>query len=239
MSQDHHKTLLAEAEARIEADAARLREDPHGPNAQVVAYSTFGDMLAAAGLSRALEDEQRMRQHLAQAAQTAVEIFELTASATSSITTLPDGEEEEFVDTSATNPYTLVQGLYAALASNEEAAAKALADRDPRDLLSDQVAVSEPLLAVASAVVATIGGGQTPPSSAGALDDEQPEDRYWTTQLRVLALLAEGDRGGAEEALAAVQEASAGYWRSSGDAGSPEALLGLPELGLRALIERS
>jgi hypothetical protein len=227
---DLRRTLLAEAEGRLRDYEPRLREDPD----QVVAYFAFGDALRAAGLARALGDESRMRAHLARAAQVAVQVFELTGTAVSSVTTLPGGDEETFVDTSATNPSTLIRALYAALASGDEGAIEALAGIDPEALPDEQVKVSDRLLGVASALTRVARGERDVGPAAARVPDD---GSYWAAQLDALKRIAAGD-GDVEPAIAAVAAAEPGHWRASGDEDSPEALLGLAELSLRALAAR-
>jgi hypothetical protein len=221
------RTLLAEAEERLLRDQALMRDEPDGPQAQVVAYSAFGDALDAAGLARALGDEQRMRDRLADAANAGVRVFELVGTHRSSVTTLEEGVEETFVDTSATNPWTLLRALYAALAADEGQAVERLAAIDPAGLPGDQVIVSPQVLDVAQALRDVVRGDA--PAAAVC------NDAYWDVQLDVLGRLASGDRDGLADALERVGQVSDGYWRSAGEGDMPEALLRLPELGLRAL----
>ncbi len=226
---------------RLARTLTRLGEepslDPQDPNAQAVAYMDFGDALEAAGFARALGDDDAMRTHLARAARMGAAVFELAGTLEASITAVPSGEEMTFVDTSAANPWTYVRAVYAAAASDEDAAADTLAALDPERLESDQVTVSAPVALVAHTLRARLRDeGEAVDVPA---DHDGAGDGLWLAQLRALDAIAEKDGNRFAAEIERVVDAEQQSARRRGEASDPETLLHLPELGLRALAARA
>jgi hypothetical protein len=230
-----HRELLAAARERLADDS--------GEDGQAQAFWSFGDALDAAGLAAALgEDEAEVRELLGRAAREAVDVFALRGTHVSEIREAPGGTEE-FVDTSATSPGTLVRALHSAAAAGDDDALEQLAGLDPEDYHSEQVVAGTVLESLAAVLQhAAAGGDDLAERAREALEGWGEGDagqRPLLAQLRALERLGEGDQDGFEEALDAVAEADGAYQRSAGrnDADAKIAL-GLPVRGLRALADR-
>lgn len=202
------------------------------------AYAAFDDALRAAGFARGLgEGEAEIRPLLATAAQAAVPVVRDNAASA------PAGEDEE-VDRSAANPWTLVRGLYAAAVVDDEEAARALAAVRIEDLRSEQVEASPALEAYAAALQRAFAG-PSPRGADGELDEllrtygkSRGDDRFWARQAEALARIRAGDEDGFRTAMDGVRAAFAAEFKGEGP-NSAERLLELPILGLEALARRA
>lgn len=231
---------LAEARERAARNRRSLAEHPDDPKAQDWAYSVYEASLEAAGATRALgEAEANVRELLAAAADAIVEVFRRRGSLTSTITHLPSGEDETFVDTSLTDQWALVHGSYAALAGGNQTALAALGALGPEDYVSEQVEAS-PLLEQLSAALHAVAGDRIDDANLrapkGAADED---DRYWIAQLRVLEQIAARSRPGTAQALAELDAELDRYFHGEEYRNDTRRLLKLPLLGLKALAART
>jgi hypothetical protein len=199
----------------------------------------------AAGYARALgEPEAEMVRLLATAAAAAKIVFQRRGELKSSVTHLPSFEEESFVDTSATNPDTFVQALYAALAAGQSELLTYLAALTPADYQSEQATVS-PLLDGYSRLLGQMVSAQslTENTEIKSLlsrwqNSAGPGDQYWLAQLLVLERLAEADAAGLPAALAELDRALQAHYAAPESRHDPDRFLALPLLGLTALARR-
>ena len=229
---------------REQLAAARERlADDSGEDGQAQAFWSFGDALQAAALAAALgEGDEAVREMLGRAAREALDVFALRGTHVSEIREVP-GDTEEFVDTSATSPGTLVRALHSAAAAGDEDALEQLARLDPEDYHSEQVVAGTVLESLASVLQAAAAGEDDLAERARAALEGWGEgdagQRPLLAQLRALERLGEGDRDGFEQALDDVAEAERAYQRSAGrNDADAQIALGLPSRGLRALADR-
>lgn len=237
---------LAAAEERLAlARAQQAQATADEGAAQGLFYSVFEDALMAAGWARSLgEGEARPRELLAQAARAAAELYALRGTLTARVTYLPEDEEETFIDYSATNPWTRVRAIYAALAAGEFEAAEQLA-RIPLEYdQSDQVEVT-PLLAEFGELLSQVVGGDEKADAAGARKliaewrkKRAPEKTFWLTQAEAVEQLLRGDADETRAALERLAEIIADSYAGQKSRNAPERFLLLPVLGLRALARR-
>jgi hypothetical protein len=237
------RELLADARERIERAAPKAGK-ARDANAQNRAYSRYEAALEAAGAARGLgEPSSEVRKLLKVAADAAAAVFDLRGTASSTVAHLPEGEEETFVDTSLTDQWTLVQAIYAALASGNDAAFARLAALRPEDHHSEQVE-APPSLEHFSAALREAAGGklrraqQAPPERSDWERSNDAADRYWLAQLRVLEHLAASDHTAAAAAITALEQELKRYYAGPRHRDDPERLLELPLLGLSALGEQ-
>ncbi len=229
---------------REQLTAARERlADDAGEHDQARAYWSFGDAIQAAGLAAAVgEGDEAVRELLGRAAREALDVFALRATHVSEIREVP-GDTEEFVDTSATSPGTLVRALHSAAAAGDDDALEQLGDLDPADYHSEQVVAGTVLESLAAVLQGAVRGAEDLAERArDALEGWGEGDagqRPLLAQLRALERLGEGDRDGFGQALDDVAEAERAYQRSAGrNDADAQVALGLPSRGLRALAAR-
>jgi hypothetical protein len=207
--------------------------DRLGPKVEetpLAAYIQFTDALTAAGLSRALG--QDCTKLLGLAARAGLVLFGTRGQLRLDVGELHSGRTGSQPDTSATNPTTMVQALYAALASADERSARELAQVPVEAFQSDQAPAPAIITTVAAALQAAVAGDRTAVTrlSSGAAGDEGAAT--YVEQLRQLRAWA--DRKSLD--LAAVEAADRRSWRVAGRSdGDPLVLLCLPRLGLAAL----
>lgn len=222
------RDLLSYTQEQIAEGEAAL-ETATGRTAHVIHYGLFEDAISAAGAARGLGDEDAAKELLARAARAAVEVFHTRQEAL-----------QHTGDDSGANAWTLIQGLYAALASGSAFAERELATLGPEDLDAVGFEISDTLRVLAEALLHAVRGEN--PAMIDVLDcglsTASPDegDRFWRSQSEVLRCLAADDESGATNAMA---EVIAEVDREFGGDAEPERLLALPVLGLRVLLERS
>lgn len=134
---------------------ARLAE-PDESGSALATYLRFRDAVSAVEL--AVESDivgvEELRRMLADVGTAALAVF----GASGDVTDLDTGERVE--DTSAANPLTLLQGLYAALAAGDNATVEALAALPPDRYHTPQAVASDLLSAIAMALQAAARGAR-------------------------------------------------------------------------------
>jgi hypothetical protein len=224
VSEAELRDRLDEAHERAIAAAERLRHRDD-PRRQLHAYALFEESLRVAGLAAALADEERLQNALENAAAAAAQTFALRG-------TLPALRQDLDADLSTTNPWTWLQGVYAALASGRADAEEELVVLPPEALSSEQATASPGLEGLAAALRAALAGDEA--AARRALERVPADEPYYAAQAAALAAILDGR----EPDLGAVAAASDEAWSAPGLRDEPERHLRLPALGLRALADR-
>jgi hypothetical protein len=236
------REALEKADELLQLAQQQLEKDP---GSQVAAYTAFGLALEAAGHARALGDERALRKRLRAAAEAGLAVLRLAGTAESTVVELPEGEETTFTDTSAANPWTYLRALYAAAAAEDEETLETLSRVEPERLQSDQVEASPAMVTVASAArrlaarsFDAAGKRRVEAAIAEYVGSQRAADRYWVAQLSAVNRIVDGDEDGLRTALKQVADTEHEWWHDAGRSDAPEALIGLPALGLQALADR-
>jgi hypothetical protein len=199
------------------------------------------DMLRASGLlESALEvlrcalgdGAEAVTGELALAAQAASAVFE-TDTAPAGLE--PDGVPE---DDSPRNPWTLVRGLYAGVASGEDRWTTSLAQRGRADAFTDLVTVGAELRRCALMLAALLRGDPLPESDEApgdpAPDPEQA--RLWTVQIDGIEALAADDSDAFARAVAETERVFDAMYAEEPPS-DPDRWLRLPVLGMQRLAD--
>lgn len=232
---------LTEARQRIEDGQAALAADPSAAEAHRLAQGLFDDALEAAALARGLDEPEReVRAFLAVAADAAVELFRRRGALTGRVTSVPSQEDETFVDTSLTNPWTYVRALYAALAAGQDKALDALAALPTEDYRSDQVEVAPVLERYVEALQRAAAGADDVGDDVDGILAEwgksrRAADRFWVAQAKVLDAVLDRDEDAFGTALKKLADVLERYFGNAKHRDDIELLLELPVLGLQAL----
>jgi hypothetical protein len=236
---------LSAARRRVEQGLQELAKDSNGDQLQGVYYGIFDDALGAAGGAKALDEPQAdIQELLAVAARAALELYRLRGTLEGRVTHLPENEDETFIDYSATNPLTFVQGLYASLASGETEVLDRLATVPRHFNQSDQVEVS-PVLVQYSLALSQVVKGETQ-SAEGKLKklisergrSKDPEIRYWIAQAVSLERIVQGNTPEFHLALERLAEIIEDTYAGPIKRNDPDRFLALPVRGLSALAQR-
>lgn len=130
---------------------------------------------------------------------------------------------------------TLVNGLYAAAVSGDEAALDALSGVDVGELGTTGLVLTPAVPTVATAVSALAARRPVPP--APSVPDDAAE-ASWVLQAVAAAAISAGDQPAAAAALDRLHELYDVAYSTPDLAGTPARFLRLPERGLRALGRR-
>lgn len=234
---------LALMRERLAHNQDVLRELPPGGARQRRAYAVLTDALFAAGLARALEaSESSVKAFLAMAAHAAMPMFAGYGKLLTSITQLPSGAEEQFGDTSMTNPWTYVQTVYAALVADIPEVLSFLSSLDAQNFQTSQ-GTTAPILIEYSLLLQCVISQEcfesTKTMTQAFLDTwgdcSSSEDTYWLVQVRAINELLNNDIAGFHTALITVKETVDRYYVDSQQWDNPERFLALPVLALSAL----
>jgi hypothetical protein len=236
LDSDRVRESLEDARSRLEADRRALAGEVDESEAHVRVFDAFEEALDAAGCARALDEGDDVQRYLACAASAAARLFALRGARIAEVGDLDTGELDVFVDTSATNDWTLVRGAYAALASGEQRAREALGGLKRDKYHSDQAEVAAALESYAPALSAVLCGRSDAARAALGAAGLRPggEDRFWISQAEALRAILDGDRVRLRDAMTEVRRAFEAEYQDERPE-SPERLLELPVLGLDAL----
>lgn len=221
---DLARSNLQAARERLATADRSLHEDPAVAGDQLLQSGVFEDALAAAGLARALGQSGDVPGLLLRAAGAAPKLFSARGTVEQTIYDLDSGDQEVFVDTSLTTPDTLIRGIYAALAADDDESLRELASLPPETWHSEQVEVAPSLDEFASALQAAARGEDV---DVPRVDREKAP--LVAAQADALRSVLAGDADGARRALAQLESA---IQRAHGP-NDPARHLALPVLGLR------
>ena len=154
-----------------------------------------------------------------------------------------EGKDEAFIDTSASNPWTLIVGVYAGLAADDDSALKSLHELSRHACGSPQVTASPAAEEFARALVAaTVGQDGVAARHLAAAREaarSSPDgDRYWLAQVEALEAVLNGRRDAFLRAQQRVRYEIEAFEAGTGVPPSPEGQLKLPARGLEALARR-
>jgi hypothetical protein len=207
---------------------------------QTSSYFAHRDALEAAAQAAAANDAWAVSRYLSAAASAAARTLQLTGTVVAERESLEGDRPEVFMDTSASNPWTLVVGVYAALAAGDDAVLQDLYELRRFAFGSPQVAASPVAENFAQALVAAAVGrdeeGADHLRSARESAPSKPHgEPFWLAQVdaveSVLSRRAEEFR----QALSRVAKEVQAFEASTGGPPTPEGRLELPVLGLEAL----
>jgi hypothetical protein len=213
---------------------------------QVAYFSLFEDAISAASLAAATGTHvERVNEFLSAACAAAIRVFELRGTTTSKVTSLETGEEDSFVDDTAANAWTFVQGVYAGLAAHDREAARELAFTGG-DLSTPDRLIIEPIVThYAKALQASVLGDNRVARQEilrvlmAASDESRPDVKFWTVQTLALRAILDGDEESFEKLISGIKEEWRIYFAPEGERARPECALVLPVLGLGMLLAPS
>ncbi|MCP4341397.1 MAG: hypothetical protein GY799_21580 [Desulfobulbaceae bacterium] len=233
---------LRQLELQLDEDRQNLEIPSDEINFQEYYYTIFENALVAAGIACLLKKNgEKIKTLLSTVTTAVVEVCRRKGTAVSRITHLPEEQEEIFTDDSLTNPWTVVQGVYAALISGSISAADEIISFDYGLDEVEHLIVSPLVEKYVSALkqVVKLASKEAAREIEELLSrwgkSSDTGERFWTYQAMVLRQINKQDEAVFWQTLDELATALEAYYVEEGLQDDPECALALPVRGLKAL----